>query len=252
MSELKVNKITDTDGNEVLKSTSGTWTTSLGILNVNGGSVSNSTLSNSTLSNSTLSNNTIATSTLASTNTFPEGHIIQVVEFHSEARTSIYDEHEKIYDVQIVTKNDNSKIYVALNTCRGTSKRDSHCAMAMGYKTGATSTSSSDYTSLHSTTAYEIEPIPNLGAFWGQETQDPNSHNSELGRYGMVPVLFNKLHEPNVPAGTTLSYSLWGAADSSRFLAIGGPSNSGTSLSAGGLGTTGYDSSITLMEISSV
>ena len=56
MSELKVNKITDTDGNEVLKSTSGTWTTSLGILNVNGGTISNSTLSNNTLSNNTISN----------------------------------------------------------------------------------------------------------------------------------------------------------------------------------------------------
>jgi len=188
----------------------------------------------------------------ASLPTSTAGHVIQVVEFHSEARTTVYNTSSKIYDVQIVTKNDNSKIYVALNTCRGTSKKDAHCAMAMGYKTGATSTSSSDYTSLHSTTAYEIEPIPNLGAFWGQETQDPNSHNSELGRYGMVPVLFNKLHEPNVPAGTTLSYSLWGAADSSRFLAIGGPSNSGTPQSIGGLGTTGYDSSITLMEISSV
>ena len=188
----------------------------------------------------------------ASLPTSTVGHVIQVVEMHSETRTTVYNTSSKIYDVQIVTKNDNSKIYVALNTCRGTSKKDAHCAMAMGYKTGATSTSSSDYTSLHSTTAYEIEPIPNLGAFWGQETQDPNSHNSELGRYGMVPVLFNKLHEPNVPAGTTLSYSLWGAADSSRFLAIGGPSNSGTSLAAGGLGTTGYDSSITLMEISSV
>lgn len=180
------------------------------------------------------------------------GHVIQVVEMHSETRTTVYNTSSKIYDVQIVTKNDNSKIYVALNTCRGTSKRDSHCAMAMGYKTGATSTSSSDYTSLHSTTAYEIEPIPNLGAFWGQESQDPNTHQSELGRYGMVPVLFNKLHEPNVPAGTTLSYSLWAAADSSRYLAIGGSGFPGTALAAGGLGTTGYDSSITLMEISSV
>ena len=199
---------------------------------------------------------TINAGTIGSSVAFPSthhsGHVIQVVEFHDSTRTTVYNTADKIYDVQITTKIANSKIHVSLNTCRGTSKRDAHCAMAMGYKTGATSTNSSDYTSLHSTTAYEIEPIPNLGAFWGQESQDPNTHNSELGRYGMVPVLFNKLHEPNVPAGTTLSYSLWAAADSSRYLAIGGSGFPGTALAAGGLGTTGYDSSITLMEISSV
>ena len=240
MSELKVNNITDTDGNEVLKSTSGTWTTSLGILNVNGGTISNSTLSNNTLSNNTISNNTIS-----STNTFPKGHVIQVVEFHDNTRTTVYNTADKIYDVQITTKIANSKIHVSLNTCRGTSNVDSDCALAMGYKTGAISTSSSDYTSLHSS-KYAVELIPGLGSFWAQDTQDPNTHQSAMGRYGMVPVLFNKLHEPNVSAGTTLSYSLWASSSTSnRFLAIGGASNSG-----GAGAETGYDSSITLMEIS--
>ena len=183
----------------------------------------------------------------ASLPTSTVGHVIQVVEMHDDNETSIYNTYLKIYDVQIVTKNDNSKIYVALNTCRGTSNVASPCALAMGYKTGATSTSSSDYTSLHSS-KYGVQSIPNLGAFWAQSSQDPNTHQSAMGRYGMVPVLFNTLHEPNVSAGTTLSYSLWGSSNTSnRFLAIGDASNSG-----GAGSETGYDSSITLMEISSV
>ena len=234
MSELKVNRITDTDGNEVLKSTSGTWTTSLGILNVNGGSVSNSTLSNSTLSN-----NTISESTLASTNTFPAGHVIQIVEMHDNSYKDVSSNSAiKLYDIQIVTKQLNSEIYVMVNVGRSATNSDIDMALAIGYKEGATSTSSSDYTSLHGT-SYSRQQVTSLGSFWAQDTADPGG-GSWSGRYGIYPVIFTKIHAPGVSAGTTLSYSLWGSTEN-------GLMRIGNSYNTGG---NGYDNSITLMEIS--
>ena len=176
-----------------------------------------------------ISNNTV----------FPAGHVIQIVEMHDDTTKSVSSNASvKLYDIQIVTKKNNSKIYVMVNVGRSATNDDIDMALAIGYKQGATSTSSGDYTSLHgSARTRQIES--NLGSFWTQDTADPGG-GTWSGRYGIIPVIFTKLHTPGVSAGTTLSYSLWGSTENG-LMHIGNSYNAGSN---------GYDNSITLWEIS--
>lgn len=170
---------------------------------------------------------------------FPAGHILQVVELHDNNYKDVSSNASiKLYDVQLITKQSNSKIYVMVNVGRSAYNADIDMALAMGYKEGNTSTASSDYISLHGYT-YTRQRETNLGSFWAQDTADPNG-GSWNGAYGIIPVIFTKLHAPGVSAGTTLSYSLWGSTEN-------GLMRIGTSYN---VGTNGYDNSITLMEIS--
>ena len=170
---------------------------------------------------------------------FPAGHVIQIVEMHDNNYYAVSSNVSvKLYDIQIVTKKNNSKIYVMVNVGRSATNDDIDMALAIGYKQGATSTSSGDYTSLHGST-YTRQVESNLGSFWAQDTADPGG-GTWSGRYGIIPVIFTKLHTPGVSAGTTLSYSLWGSTEN-------GLMRIGNSYNTGG---NGYDNSITLMEIS--
>ena len=165
------------------------------------------------------------------------GSVIQVVEFHSATTYTISSSSAtKLFNLSITTKNANSKILVQLNVGRSAYNQDVDIALGMGYKTGATSATSSDYTSLHGS-AYTRQLVDNLGSFWAQDTSDPGG-GSWSGGYGIYHVAFNKLHEPNVSAGITLDYSLWGSSDGT--FRIGNSYNTGTN---------GYDSSLILMEI---
>tara|TARA_B100001093_G_C26858507_1_gene1028677 strand:- start:2942 stop:3634 length:693 start_codon:yes stop_codon:yes gene_type:complete len=179
-------------------------------------------------------------STPLSTATFPAGNILQVVELHDDNYKTINSASIKCYDIQITTKQANSKIYVMINVGRSCRNHDTDVALAMGYKTGAISSSSADYTSLHSS-KYTRQIESNLGSFWSQDTHDPGG-GTWSGQYAIIPVIFTKLHSPNVAKNTLLSYSLWGSSENGTFYI-------GTSYYTGS-GTNGYDNSITLMEIS--
>lgn len=169
--------------------------------------------------------------------TFPDGHVIQVVELHDDNVKTINSTSIKCYDIQITTKQANSKIYVIVNVGRSSRNSDTDISLAIGYKTGAISSSSADYTSLHSS-KYTRQIESNLGSFWTQDTSDPGG-GTWSGTYAITPVIFTKLHAPNVIKNTLLSYSLWGSSDGTFYI---GSSHSN--------GTNGYDNSITLMEIS--
>lgn len=176
---------------------------------------------------------------ISNNTTFPAGHVIQIVEMHDNTTKSVSSNASvKLYDIQIVTKKNNSKIYVMVNVGRSANNSDIDVALAIGYKQGATSTSSGDYTSLHGST-YTRQIESNLGSFWAQDTADPGG-GTWSGRYAIIPVIFTKLHTPGVSAGTTLSYSLWGSTEN-------GLMHIGNSYTAG---NNGYDNSITLWEIS--
>lgn len=172
--------------------------------------------------------------------TFPDGHVIQIVELHDDNYVTINAASIKCYDIQITTKQENSKIYVIANLGHSNYNHDVDRALAMGYRVGGVSTNSADYIALQSS-KYTRQIEGNLGSFWTQDTGDPGG-GSWNGTYGISSVMFTKLHSPNVAKDTLLSYSLWGSSDGTFYI--------GTSNTTGGGSPNGYDNSITLMEIS--
>ena len=172
------------------------------------------------------------------------GMVLQVIEEHLNTYVTISTAGAKVFGNSITTKAANSKILVQLITAVSNNNLDQDRALAMGYKTGAASSNTADYTSLHGST-YNRAEISNLGSFFATDTAGPGG-GSWSGRYGMTTVQFNKLHSPNVAAGTVLDYSLWGGVDTDN-MKVGNSYNPGTQ---GGSGTgNGYDSSLLLWEI---
>ena len=169
------------------------------------------------------------------------GMILQVIESHQNTFVTISTTGAKVFGTSITTKAVNSKILVQLVTSVSNQNIDQDRALAMGYKTGAASSSSSDYTSLHGST-YARATVPNLGSFFATDTGDPGG-GTWSGRYGFTTVPFSKLHAPNVAAGTVLDYSLWGGVDTDN-MKVGNSSNTG---SAGNW--NGMDQSLLLWEI---
>ena len=170
------------------------------------------------------------------------GMVLQAVESHHDTLTTINTTGAKVFDTSITTKATNSKIVVQLVTAVSNNNLDQDRALAMGYKTGAASSSSSDYTSLHGS-RYLRQVIPNLGSFFTTDTADPGG-GTWNGRYGMTSVQFNKLHSPNVAAGTVLNYSLWGGVDTD-YMRVGSSYNPGGFTTDG----NGMDQSLLLWEI---
>ena len=219
------------------------------------------------LNNTTVFTESNGAASIPSAVKFPAGHVVQVVELHDDNYVTINAASIKCYDVQITTKQSNSKIYVIANLGHSNYNHDVDRALAMGYKVGGVSTNSSDYIALQSS-KYTRQIEGNLGSFWTQDTGDPGGgswsgtygissvmftklHAPNVPKdtllsysltYGISSVMFTKLHAPNVPKDTLLSYSLWGSSDGTFYI--------GTSNSTGGGTPNGYDNSITLMEIS--
>ena len=164
------------------------------------------------------------------------GSVVQVVQMHTATTWTVNSTSSKLFDKAITTKLANSDILAILVIGRGSKNSDTDLALAMGYKSGAVSSSSSDYTSLHGS-SYTRQTVPSLGSFWTQDTSDPNGGTWD-GNYNISAQPFNRLHSPNVAAGTTLNYSVWASSDGT--MRIGNSYNTGTN---------GYDTTLTLMEI---
>ena len=165
------------------------------------------------------------------------GSLLQVVEYHSTAAFTINGVAIKLFDQSITTKQANSKIMIFLSAGRSGYNEDVDLAMALGYKTGSGSSTSTDYTSTHGS-SYSRQTITGLGSFWAQDVAGP-AGGSWSGGYTISSINFNKLHSPNVAAGTVLNYGVFGGSDGTFYL---GRSRSGST-------DNGYDTSLTLMEI---
>ena len=101
------------------------------------------------------------------------GSLLQVVEYHSTAAFTINGVAIKLFDQSITTKQANSKIMILLSAGRSGYNEDVDLAMALGYKTGSGSSTSTDYTSTHGTLNYSRQIITGLGSFWSQDVAGP-------------------------------------------------------------------------------
>ena len=165
------------------------------------------------------------------------GSLLQVVEYHTTSAFTINGTAIKLFDQSITTKQTNSKIMILLSLGRSSFNQDTDLALALGYKTGSGSSTSTDYTSTHGS-SYSRQTITGIGSFFTQDTSDPGG-GSWSGGYNISSVNFNKLHSPNVAAGTVLNYGCFGGSDGTFYV--------GRSRSGGA--DNGYDTSLTLMEI---
>ena len=165
------------------------------------------------------------------------GSLLQVVEYHTTSAFTINGTAIKLFDQSITTKQTNSKIMILLSLGRSSFNQDTDLALAFGSKTGSGSSTSTDYTSTHRS-SYSRQTITGIGSFFTQDTSDPGG-GSWSGGYNISSVNFNKLHSPNVAAGTVLNYGCFGGSDGTFYV--------GRSLSGGA--DNGYDTSLTLMEI---
>ena len=165
------------------------------------------------------------------------GTILQVVEYHSTSAVAISSTNSaKLHEASITLKSPNSAVLVMVSVGRSSYNQDIDMGLAMGYATSSSS-ASTNYTSLHGS-SYNRELVTGLGSFWAQDTSEPGGGNWN-GGYNISGITFNKKHSPNVPAGTTLYYSLWGSSDGTFYV---GRSWSGST-------DNGYDTSIILMEV---
>lgn len=185
----------------------------------------------------TIQRNDGSTPTAADLGINISGSVVQVVEYHSTSTFTINSASVKCFDQSITTKMTNSSILVLLTVGRSGQNADIDIALAMGYKSGVPSSSSADYISLHGS-SYTRQLDPALGSFWAQDTSEPGG-GTWNGGYNISAINFQKKHSPNVVAGTTLNYSLWGSSDGTFYI---GRSNAGST-------DNGYDTSLVIMEI---
>ena len=165
------------------------------------------------------------------------GSLLQVVEYHTTSAFTINGAAIKLFDQSITTKQTNSKIMILLSLGRSSFNQDTDLALALGYKTGSGSSTSTNYISTHGS-SYSRQTITGIGSFFTQDTSDPGGGSWD-GGYNISSVNFNKLHSPNVAAGTVLNYGCFGGSDGTFY--VGRSRSGGTD--------NGYDTSLTLMEI---
>ena len=133
-----------------------------------------------------------ATPTAADLGVNISGSLLQVVEYHSRLPFTINGAAIKLFDQSITTKQTNSKIMILLSLGRSSYNQDVDLALALGYKTGSGSSTSTDYASTHGS-SYSRQTVAGIGSFFTQDTSDPGG-GSWSGGYNIYSVNFNHLH----------------------------------------------------------
>ena len=171
--------------------------------------------------------------------TFPSGSVIQCVAGPSTFHTLVSSTQAKLHETSITLKQANSDIYVEVGTSIGlfTSYTDIDIALAVGWKATSTSTSSSDYTSVHLKTNWGRENVTGLGAYYVQDTSWTGGTGGELSHVdknwsGIIDLGTNVVD-------TVIYISHWCSTVGSQY--FGGPGNSSNN--------EGKESYINIMEI---
>jgi hypothetical protein len=146
----------------------------------------------------------------------------------------------KVMDASITTTATNSKILIDVNFAWGfsDSSSDVDAAAAVGYKTGAASSTSTDYTStIANHGGLTRQGISGLVCFYAQDAY-PGANYQQYVVYHMAA---KSLISPSQPAGTTLNIALFASAESGT-MSVNRPRGAT-------LNDSGYMPGITLMEI---
>lgn len=167
----------------------------------------------------------------------PSGSVIQVTQVTQQTKTSVSGD-TKIQEINFTTKVANSKMYILVSQGIGgyTTYTDYDLALAIGYKIGSSSSTSSDYTAINNS-QYTRQAVTGLGSFFCTDTAGAATNGAN---YWTEEKSYFKLVSPNQVAGTVIYVALWGSSDGTYY--IGSPSGSGTT-------DAGSEGTITIMEI---
>tara|TARA_B100000287_G_scaffold169559_1_gene159953 strand:- start:3873 stop:4484 length:612 start_codon:yes stop_codon:yes gene_type:complete len=169
---------------------------------------------------STISVDTIQGSTAAGTIKLPSGYPVQMV--NQENSTGVVlsaNATVKLLDCQIVTKLANSSFIVHAFCGIGTlgsvsGNNDTDVGLALGYKTGAADSSSSNYTGIgsYSPTRQSVSFSNGNRAFYSIDAfAGSNTYTYVYHAFGEPSTV--QSFSPNVAAGTTLQVGLFGTSD---------------------------------------
>ena len=173
--------------------------------------------------------------------TYPSGHVLQALYTNQEDyATELGSNTEtKINNVNLTTIGTNSNFIIMCNVSHEGENVDADACAAVGYKTGATSSTSTDYSAIHGN--YTREVIGNMGSWYAVDTIG----GATAGTWGGAYVIW----EYSYPDKIDLSYAAGTQLDFGSWIRTGGnPCKFGTSRSsaAGDNGSTIY---LTVMEI---
>ena len=181
------------------------------------------------------------TGTLGSGVTFPAGHILQVLYANQEdyGTQLSADTETKINSVNLTTIGTNSNFIIMCNVSHEVENVDADPCAAIGYKTGATSSTSTDYSAIHG--AYSREVIGNMGSWYTQDTIGGSTAGTWGGAYQIRERSYQDKIDLSYAAGTQLDFASW-------IRAGGNPCRFGTSRNDSG-GDNGCTIYLTVMEI---
>lgn len=187
-----------------------------------------------------LNNQSIATLTdfNLSHDDMPDGSVLQVVNQEIISYTSVASTTSKILYASLTTKAANSKFLIhGQVSVRGVSSYQDHdLALAMGYKTGAGSSSSTDYTQIHQSN-FTRENVAGLNAFLAYDTH-PNGAQGDQYHFYALP--YTKLISPSIGAGQLMDFTVWASTANGTYV-FGQSSASNVDI--------GYFQHLTVMEI---
>jgi len=167
----------------------------------------------------------------------PTGSVLQVVQVSHNVKFVLNSSAAKINEANLTTSQDNSKILAILSCATGRTNAysDTDLGLAIGYKTGSASSTSTDYTAVHYQD-YSRQVVAGLGSFYAADTTTAG----DGGIYWTEEKTYLKLISPNQSSGTNIYVSFWGSTDGTYY--IGSPS--GSTVTDGG-----SEMSLTLLEI---
>ncbi len=159
----------------------------------------------------TVTAGSIAGGNISSATTFPAGHILQVKNVVAEnLYTGVSSTTAKIMNVGLTTIGANSDFLIQCNVTHGVENVDRDVGCAVGYKTGSTSSTATDYLAVHGTNAQEV--IGNMGSWYAQDTIGGATDGSWSGAYFIKEQSFQIRKDLSIASGTALDFSLWVAA----------------------------------------
>jgi hypothetical protein len=167
----------------------------------------------------------------------PSGSVLQVVQVSQNVRFLLNTSAAKINEANLTTSQTNSKILAILSCATGRTNAysDTDLGLAIGYKTGSASSTSTDYTAVHYQ-GYSRQVVAGLGSFYAADTTTAG----DGGIYWAEERTYLKLISPNQSSGTNIYVSFWGSTDGTYYL--GSPSGNDVD-------NSGHEMSLTLWEI---
>ncbi len=163
------------------------------------------------------------------------GKVLQVVQDRSATSFTVNATDTKIMETSLTTSGTNSSFLITVSWSHHLENVNRDVCGALGYKTGSSSSTSSDYTSIHGT--FSRQSVSGLGSFYVADTLGDSND------YGMQAMnTYQILTSPSIASGTVVYFPFWVGTDALVY--IGTSYWGGTSTA-----TTNLDMSLTVTEI---